>query len=283
MLPWYPLKSAILRAPTEPLLSVEDYTHWGYPDSWDLARAREQHETFRSALEAHGVELHLHDGVIPGAVDACFVCDPVLMTPNGFIELQMGKLSRRLESPALAEYLIRLGVPRLGSIMGEGTVEGGDCFWLNGNTLLIGEGFRTNRAGIHQIRALLPGIDVLAIPMPWCNGPDECLHLQSVVSFISSDLALVHMPFAPIRLVHALERAGFELIPFPPSEYQSLGCNVLCVVPGRVIIAAGNPLTTQRLRARNVDVTEIEAPDLMLGGTGGPTCLTLPLVRRLDS
>jgi len=237
--------------------------------------------TFCDALIEHGVQLHRHDAPISGAVDACYVCDPVLMTPMGFIELQMGKSQRRVESQPLADFLSTIGISRLGTIVGQGTVEGGDCFWLNERTLLVGENFRTNAEGIAQLRALLPGFQILEIPMPWCNGPDECLHLQSFVSFASPNLALVHMPFAPIRLIHALEQQGIKCLRCPASEYSTLACNFLCTAPNRVIMVAGNPLTANLLRNNGVDVTEVQAPDLMVAGTGGPTCLTLP-VRRTE-
>ena len=77
----------------------------------------------------------------------------------------------------------------------------------------------------------------------------------------------------------ALSERGIRLLTLPPEDYDTLGCNVLCTAPGRVVSMAGNTRTAQLLRAEGVVVTEIEAPELMLAGTGGPTCLTFPLAR----
>ena len=48
-----------------------------------------------------------------------------------------------------------LGIPLLGEIKLPGTAESGDIVWLDSRTLLVGNGYRTNQAGIEQMRALL--------------------------------------------------------------------------------------------------------------------------------
>ena len=63
----------------------------------------------------------------------------------------MGKALRRPE-PALHEAAYaRMGIPILGRIEAPGTVEGGDCVWVDAQTLAIGRGVRTNQAGIQQL------------------------------------------------------------------------------------------------------------------------------------
>ena len=49
-----------------------------------------------------------------------------------------------------------------------GTTEAGDIVWLDSKTLLIGHGYRTNAAGIRQMRDLLApkGVEVLSAPLP---------------------------------------------------------------------------------------------------------------------
>ena len=77
------------------------------------------------------------------------------MTDRGAIILAMGKALRRSE-PALHEATYqRLGIPVLGRIEGAGQVEGGDCVWVDQNTLAIGRGVRTNQSGIEQMARIL--------------------------------------------------------------------------------------------------------------------------------
>lgn len=224
--------------------------------------------------------MDLHEAPLPGAADACFVCDPALVTPRGVVMLRMGKPERRGEEACLEARLRELELPIAGRIEAPGVVEGGDCLWLDERTLAVGESYRTNPEGIAQLRALLAGVaDVLVLQLPHLNGPEECLHLQSLLSFVDERLAVVHLPLSPVPLVKALEARAVTPIDLAPAEFDSLGSNILCTAPGRVVMAAGNPVTAGRIRAAGVHVTELEADDLMWVATGGPTCLTLPLER----
>ena len=64
----------------------------------------------------------------------------------------------------------------------------------------------------------------------------------------------------------------------PDEDYLSLGCNVLTVRPGVVIMAKGNDATAELLRNRGVEVHFYEASEINKG-EGGPTCLTRPIKR----
>ncbi|MFM8352505.1 MAG: arginine deiminase family protein [Actinomycetales bacterium] len=68
----------------------------------------------------------------------------------------------------------------------------------------------------------------------------------------------------------------------PEEDYPSLGCNVLTVAPGVVVLARGNGATATRLRSHGVQVHEYEASEINKG-EGGPTCLTRPLLRSFES
>ena len=58
-----------------------------------------------------------------------------------------------------------------------------------------------------------------------------------------------------------------------------MGCNVLAVRPGVVVIVDGAPKVRKALEARGVEVHAYDGTDLSLKGDGGPTCLTAPLLR----
>jgi arginine deiminase len=67
-------------------------------------------------------------------------------------------------------------------------------------------------------------------------------------------------------------------LPLPEEDNLTLGCNVLAIRPGVVVIASGNDATVALLRDRGVDVHVYEASEISKG-EGGPTCLTRPLLR----
>ena len=126
---------------------------------------------------------------------------------------------------------------------------------------------------------LEPQVRIEAFDLPHDLGPEYCLHLMSVVSPIRDDLAIVYERLAPIRLLEALRSRGVELLPLPESDYASLGCNVLTVRPGVVVIASGNEATAGLLREHGVEVHVYQASEISKG-EGGPTCLTRPILRR---
>jgi N-dimethylarginine dimethylaminohydrolase len=69
------------------------------------------------------------------------------------------------------------------------------------------------------------------------------------------------------------------VIAVPDDEYETLGCNVLVVRPGVVVVAEGNPTTRRALEAAGVEVHAYPATEIGLNGSGGPTCMALPIQR----
>ena len=81
-----------------------------------------------------------------------------------------------------------------------------------------------------------------------------------------------------MALLQALAARGIETINVPDEDYVSLGCNILAVAPGVVVIAEGNNATIAKLRDHGVEVHTYAASEINKG-EGGPTCLTRPLLR----
>lgn len=253
---------------------------YGYHGPRDLALAQAQHRAFADVLREEGVIVHLHEAPLPGMADSVYACDPALITPRGAVQLRMGKPIRRPEAAALASAISHLGVEVVGAITAPGTVEGGDCLWLDDDTLAVGIGYRTNAEGIRQLGELVRPARMLVFQLPHYRGADECMHLQSLFSFVDIDRVLIHLPLCPAVLVAELEARRIDMVSAAAEEFDSLATNVLCLEPGRVLTCAGSPRTADRLSERGIEVISVEAPDLMWNGSGGPTCLTLPLERQ---
>lgn len=250
--------------------------HWAEPLDLDLLVR--QHEEFTQLLADLGCDVVVLDPV-DDMPDAIFTYDPCFVVGKGFIEFQGAKQVRAGEPPLLAAELEVRGIPLIGRLTGDATADGGDFFWLDDSTLAVGRSYRTNDAAIEQVRSMLePEARIEAFDLPHDQGPEFCLHLMSVVSPIRDDLAVVYERLAPIRLLEALRARGVELLPLPEEDYPTLGCNVLTIRPGVVVIASGNDATVAMLRAHGVDVHVYEASEISRG-EGGPTCLTRPLLR----
>ena len=280
-----PLRSVVVKRPEDAFQSQEtierEYRELGYLRPPDLEVASREHRRLVSILEEAGAQvlyLPVSDGV---GLDSMYAHDPVLITDAGAVILQTGKPARRGEGTVFVRSFERWGVPILGTVDGAGTGEAGDMVWLDDDTLAVGRGFRTNDAGIAQLAALLRprGVTVVAIPLPYWNGPGDVLHLMSFISLLDTNLAVVHRRLLPVPFFELLSERGFELIDVPDEECPSLGSNILALSPRNLVMVSGSPITRARLEAVGCTISEIDGDEICLPGAGGPTCLTRPLWR----
>jgi N-dimethylarginine dimethylaminohydrolase len=250
----------------------------GEPD-FDVAAA--QHAALVRLLAESGAEVCYAPEAPGTSLDSVYVHDPVIVCERGIILGSMGKAARRSEPLALGAYLEQLGLPVLGAITGDGLLEGGDVLWVDARTLAVAVGYRTNVEGIRQLAHLLGDLvdEIIPVHLPHWTGPQDCLHLQSNISLIDRDLALVYSRLLSVPFRQWLLARGFQLIEVPDEEYTSLGCNVLALAPRRCVMIAGNPLTQARLEAAGAQVLTFPGSDICIKGAGGPTCLTRPFWR----
>jgi N-dimethylarginine dimethylaminohydrolase len=278
-----PLKRVLMRSAAGAMRRA-DRTEWHYGPGFEPGRAVAQYRVFAELVAASGAVVEWLPDADDGLSDSVFTHDPSLMTERGAIILAMGKALRRGE-PALHEAAYaKLGIPVLGRIEAPGQVEGGDCVWLDPNTLAIGRGVRTNQAGIEQIAAILAplGVTVLGYDLPLWMGEEACLHLMSVISPLDDDLALVHSPLLPTAFYRELKVRGIGLVEGDADEFRGsngLSLNVLSTSPREVIAVAGFPRTRAAVEAAGCHVRVFEADALCIACEGGPTCLTRPILR----
>jgi len=253
----------------------------GFHHAPDFVTAQSQHETLRRELEAAGAEVVEMPAAPDFSLDAVYTHDASLPTDYGLIMMRPGKPNRVAEGPRHASFCETLEIPALGRITAPGTTEAGDIVWLDSKTLLIGQGYRTNAAGICQMRDLLApkGVEVLSAPLPYGPGPSACLHLMSLISLLDDRTALVDLPWLAVETVELLKFRGFRFIEIDPAERDSLACNVLALGHSRLLAIEENPSTNARLRQAGFDVRTFSGSELCINGSGGPTCLTRPLLR----
>lgn len=259
-----------------------DWRGLGYFRPPDPAAAARQHREIRSTLEARGVELVEPDGRLEGLTpDAVYCHDASIPTRRGAILMRMGKAGRWGEPEAHARIYATRGMPVLGAIRAPGLMEGGDVVWLDERTLLAGEGYRTNAAGIAQLRELLAGdgVEVIPAPLPHWEGPEFCLHLMSLLSALDERTMLVDRRFLGVPTLRLLEDRGLRLIPIVEEERETMAANVLALGGGALLALAANRRTNERLRGIGFEVLTYEGGEISGNGSGGPTCLTRPLVR----
>ena len=249
----------------------------------DYHMALEEYAGFEAILKEYAGEVCYFQKDKTLSLDALYCRDASIATDHGMILCNMGKALRTQEPTAQRKVYEAAGIPILGTIDAPGTLEGGDVAWIDTHTLAVGHSYRTNLAGIEQLKNLLnpKGIEVLVVELPHFRGPNDVFHLMSVLSPVDSDLAVVYSPLMPIRFRNELLERGFEFIEVPENEFDTLGSNVLAIAPRNCVMVTGNPITEKALLAAGCKVATYAGNEISIKGGGGPTCLTRPIKRRL--
>jgi len=272
-----PLRDALVHRPDAAFGRAFDDPVHGFLHPVDLALAQREHDAFVDLLTHLGVRVH-HLDADPMSPDLVYTFDPLLVTDAGAIPLCPGKAGRRGEPALLEAWTTARGIPVAGRIEAPGTIEGGDTFWLRPDLLCVGRSLRTNDAGARQLAAIVGG-DARIFDLPYWRGPDELVHLLSVISPVSDDLAVIYPPLLPAGLWELLAELGIRTISVPDEEYPTLACNVLAVRPGVLVMAEGNPATRRALEAAGCEVHTYAAVEIGINGSGGPTCMARPILR----
>ena len=275
-----PLLDVLIKRPGPGFGAAFDDAQHGFLHPVDLPLAQREHDAFAETLARLGPRVHLLADETDNP-DLVYTFDPLLVADRGAIPLRPGKPNRAAEPAALEAWTRAAGIPTLGRIEPPGTIEGGDTFWLRPDLLCIGRTLRTNDNGARQLAEIVGG-DVRIVDLPYWRGPAELVHLLSVISPVADDLAVVYLPLLPMGLLELLRDLGIRLIEVPDDEFPTLGCNVLAVRPGVVIVAAGNPVVAAALAGAGCEVHTYPASEIGINGSGGPTCMTRPILRATD-
>ena len=224
----------------------------------DVALAREQHRVYETALRDAGCEVRTLPAD-PSLPDSVFLEDAAVVFDEVAVIARPGAESRVPETEpiarALADYrpLVQITAPA--------TLDGGDVLRI-GRTVYVGEGGRTNRAGIDQLAAAVAphGYDVRPVAV---RG---CLHLKSAVTLVAPDTVLCNP-----RWVDPAAFAGLEVLDVAAGE-PAAGNGLL--VGARVIYPSCFPVTASYLAERGIEVRSVNVSELQKA-EGAVTCCSL--------
>lgn len=263
------------------LLISEQWKTLNFLDKPDLKIAIEEYSQFESILKSQQIEVKYLPENDSLSMDSMYCRDASIATDFGMILCNMGKKERVKEPEAQKLYFKRNNIQVLGEIVYPGTLEGGDVAWLDRNTIAVGHTYRTNTAGINQLKSLLEpkGVKIMVVELPHYKGPNDVFHLMSIFSPVDADLAVVFSPLMPIAFRNELLNRGYRLVEVPEQEFDSMGCNVLALGPKKCLMLSGNPQTEKGLIDHGCEVYTYEGAHISVMGGGGPTCLTRPLMR----
>ena len=280
------LKTVLLKNPQAAFKSQKtidlQWQDLNFIDKPDFKKSVTQYENFIDILNDNNVEiLYIPEDELT-SLDSIYTHDPIFMTPNGAVIGNMGKTQRKPETIMMKNYLNEIGVPILGEIINDATLEGGDVIWIDEKTVAAGLTYRTNIKGIDQLRKILStiSVEVISVDLPHWNGPVDVLHLMSLISPLKEDLFLIYKKLLPVGLLKLLKQLDIKTISIADEDYDSLGCNVLPLSTTKCLITSGNDKTFKIIEDNGIEVIEFQASEICYKGSGGPTCLTRPIYRK---
>lgn len=228
----------------------------------DAAKAARQHANYEDALRDAGFEV-IRLPELSDHPDAVFVEDTALLLGAHAVILRPGAASRASETASTAAGLDgHFEVHQVES----GHIDGGDVLRI-GSTLYVGQSTRTDAAGIASLRSIGRGIgfDVVQAQLR------DCLHLKTGATLAGRDQAGSPVLLYNPRSVDPAQFAGVD--PFPVDESEPDAANCLRVGE-HLILPAGNPRTSDRLRDRGFNVVEVDVSELQKA-EAGVTCMSL--------
>lgn len=247
---------ALVRQPTESLVDAL-VTHIERTPI-DFAKALDQWHGYVDAMRAAGWEI-VEVAPDPACPDAVFIEDTAVVAGQTALICQPGAKSRRPEVGPVATALNDLGY-ELHHVDGEATIDGGDVLKV-GTKMFIGEGGRTNTAGISRAREVFKpvGYDVVAVPN------HKVLHLKSAVTAVG-DQVIGYEP--AVTSVDAFP--NFLAMPEEP------GAHVVDLGGGQMLMAANCPDSSRIVADLGYEPVTVEMTEFDKA-EGCVTCLSIRL------
>ena len=284
-----PLKKVLMKKPQKFKLNI-DFKKWNYESTLNERILNNNYNEFENIIINSDIKIfnipnnNNSDKYNDELYDSIFTHDPSLVVNEGAILLNMGKKLRKEETKLHNIFYNSLEIPIIGKIIEKGTIEGGDCLWLNKKTLLVGESNRTNKSGINQLSDILKhyGVNVLSAKIPNLNNIESCFHLMSLISILDEDLAIGCISLIPKEITNIINENNIKIIPIPEDEYfksKTLAVNILALSPRNLVLMNQYPRTIDLLIKNKCNLNLFSGNELCIKMEGGPTCLTRPILR----
>ncbi len=262
----------------------------------DLQRMQAQHDEFIRVLNENGVEtiplmaeqpIHGTYGI---PLRSATFCHETLMVKGGAIICRCAPAYKRGLEYYHSRTVGALGCPILHTVHSKGFFESSNAVWLDKKTLPLAISQRSNLEGVNQIASVVQAfgvedVHIVHLPGPLntrrsqTGGGGGAFHLDMVFGVAAERLGVIYPQGVGYEFIdYLLHKKGFDLIEIPEEEVNGTPSNFLVLEPGKLIMPAGNPVVTGELRKRGINVIEIDLSEFTKAG-GGPTCMTIPLIR----
>lgn len=232
-----------------------------------------EHAELVQAYNENGVEVVLMEPTA-GLTNQVFARDFGACIAEGYILGNFKEPIRKAEALAYERKLKELGIPCAARCT-EGVFEGGDFWFLDDSTLVVGNVARTDWLGAQNIKKQ---VNQLGYELITVECPKEYLHLDMCFNIAAEDVAVVCKEALPEYFIKTLEKRGFTLIDVSREGVFKHHCNLQALGGGKVIAVKNNKEVNEKLKALGLTVIEVDIIEILKNG-GGPHCMTFPLER----
>jgi len=248
---------ALVRRPS-PRLADGLVTHIGRSPV-DVALAQQQWVEYVAALEANGWAT-TEVAPAPRLPDSAFVEDTMVVFRDVVVLARPGADERKPEVAAAAEAVRRFGYREV-TIEAPGTLDGGDVLKV-GDTIYVGNGGRTNQAGIAQLAAAFEPLGATVVTVPL----NKVLHLKSAVTAL------------PDGTIIGWEPAIDDISVFPRflGMPEESGSHVVLLGGDKVLMSSDCPRSAVLLRSAGLEPVLVDISEF-IKLEGCVTCLSVRL------
>lgn len=225
----------------------------------DVELARAQHAGYVSLLRRLGHEV-VEVAPADELPDATFVEDAVVVVDDLAVLTRPGVASRRPEVDAVRDAVVALGL-RTTRLSAPGTLDGGDVLQV-GRTVFVGQGSRTDSAGLAQVREHLAPLGRTVVGVHVSGA----LHLKTAATALPDGTVVAVPGWLDLQ---PLRDAGLRVVEAP----EPAGADVL-LSGDQVVLSSAAPRTAELVRdlgfpTHPVELSELEKVE------AGPTCLSV--------
>ena len=205
--------------------------------------------------------------------DSVFARDFGACLKDGYILGRFKHEYRKNERKAYEKKMQELNIPQLFKIH-EGYFEGGDFFFLDDKTIVIGLLERTNQIGYQEIKKHFKNqYEVIFV-----ESDPEFLHLDMCFNLIDEHLALICKDAFDISFLQELQKRKIELIEVSKEDIFRHGLNVQALGDKKVLALKKNHDINLQIKQKGYEVIELDITEILKCG-GGIHCMTFPLKR----
>lgn len=277
-------------------LIASDHQLFNLPEGpTSFEKLQREHDILVAALKAEGIEVVYLEPKKPliGTYgiplrSAPYTRETIMVRGGAIVERPAPAYKKGLEV-FHARRLMELGCPILHTIHGQGVYEASNLVWIDDSSVILATGLRGNVEGARQVERVLRELgveDIHFAQLPGylytrrrqVGGSSGIFHLDMTFGMAHYKIGVLWPGGVGYDTILWLENKGVELIEVSDEELLTCAPNLLPIAPKKVIVSALNLNMTKELRRRGIKVIELDLSEFAKGG-GGPTCLTLPLIR----